>query len=510
MPIRLIEDITEPHPIGRRIPLSVKEPELATEWDFERNRPWGPEDFSYGSNVSVWWQCPEDKQRHRWRATISNRTTTHQSGCPFCYFDSYGLNLRQFPQVFKLFDKEKNSCSPYKIPIGTKIYWDCRKGKNHQWHSRFNIEVVDAFCPFCRGRKAGPDSNLAALFPEIAKQFHPTKNGAIKVKNLVPGSKLKIWWRCDKGKDHEWQTRPRDRTVDGEGCPYCSRQRFSPTHSLAAEYPAIAKQWHETFNGDFSPKEISSRSKRVVWWKCPKGEDHEWAASINRRTNQETGCPYCVSREVSTTNSLAELFPEVAAEFDLKKNHPTKPTDVVVGSAKVYWWVCKRKHSWQREVYLRTKRGTGCPECPEYKKRSMTNPLSNYPEITKHLHPKKNGAFNPKEISAGSKQKVWWLCKKGPDHVWESWIDVTMRKGYKCPFCEGSRLSVTNNIKRLYPHLAKEWLSEKNDKKVEHVLPGSAYKPWWQCSKCKHQWQRECYLRTQRQSACPQCKAYPS
>lgn len=415
----------------------MKEPELATEWDYERNRPRGPEDFSYGSNVSAWWQCPQDKQRHRWRATISNRTTPHQSGCPFCYFESYGLNLRQFPQVFKLFDKEKNTCSPYKIPIGTKIFWHCSKGKNHKWHSRFNLEVVDAFCPFCRGSKAGPDSSLAAVFPEITKQFHPTKNGAVKLKNLVPGSKLKIWWRCDKAKDHEWQARPRDRTVRGEGCPYCSRQRFSPTHSVAAEYPAIAKQWHKTYNGDLSPKEISSRSERIVWWKC------------------------------------------------------------------------KRNHSWQREVYLRTKRGTGCPECPEYKKPQVANPLSNYPEITKHLHPKKNGAFNPKEISAGSKQKVWWLCKGGPDHVWQSWIGLTVSKGYKCPFCEGSRLSVTNNINRLYPHLAKEWLSEKNDKKVEHVLPGSAYKPWWQCSKCKHQWQRECYLRTQRQSACPQCKACP-
>lgn len=75
MPILLIEDIVEPFPVYRRTPLSVKEPELATEWDFERNRPWGPEDFSYGSNANVWWQCPKDKQRHRWRATISNRTS---------------------------------------------------------------------------------------------------------------------------------------------------------------------------------------------------------------------------------------------------------------------------------------------------------------------------------------------------------------------------------------------------------------------------------------------------
>ncbi|CAN5280187.1 hypothetical protein BH11CYA1_BH11CYA1_27940 [soil metagenome] len=59
MPRRLIEDIAEPHPMRRR------------------------------------------------RSTISSRTTSHQSSCPICYFDSYGIDLRQFPKVLKLFDKEK-------------------------------------------------------------------------------------------------------------------------------------------------------------------------------------------------------------------------------------------------------------------------------------------------------------------------------------------------------------------------------------------------------------------
>jgi len=56
-----------------------------------------------------------------------------------------------------------------------------------------------------------------ADFPEIAAQFHPTKNGDLTPGQVVAGSTEKTWWVCDKGLDHEWEASPRKRTADGQG-----------------------------------------------------------------------------------------------------------------------------------------------------------------------------------------------------------------------------------------------------------------------------------------------------
>lgn len=509
---RLIENIREPYPlsIGKRTPLSVSHPHIAIEWHRYKNDGYGPEDFSFSSGVKVWWQCLVNKT-HDWQTDIGNRTSPQASGCPHCYFESYGLDLANYPQVLKFFDKKKNrGISANKIPIGRKIHWHCAKGRKHDWHSRFNINVVDAFCPFCRGRKASPDNNLK-VDPVLSKQFHPTKNGKRDPKKIVPTSKLTLWWKCPEGDDHEFEMRPYDRTIKGNGCPYCSRQRFSKTHSLAVEFPAIAKQFHKTKNGDLKANGISSRSKRSVWWKCPKGDDHEWEATIMDRTYRGYNCRFCSNRALSQTNSLASLFPDVAKEFDKKKNHPLTARDVVATSTDVVFWKCANNHSWEREVYLRTKRGSRCPDCPDYgKARVITSLKEAFPKIIKYWHPKNNGDQTPENTSFGSKLMAWWKCPKGSDHEWQQGVGHMTRQGYKCPYCEGFRLSVTNNLKTLYPALAREWHPRLNELKASEVLPGSAYKPYWRCGNCKHEWDRECYLRTNRQSACPACKSYPT
>ena len=50
--------------------------------------------------------------------------------------------------------------------------------------------------------------------------------------------------------------------------------------SLAETHPEVAKQWHPTKNGDLTPHEFTSGSNKKFWWKCPKGDDHEWMTAM--------------------------------------------------------------------------------------------------------------------------------------------------------------------------------------------------------------------------------------
>ena len=67
-------------PIVGENDLATLYPQLLDEWDYESNAPKKPEDYTGGSNKSVWWKCPRG---HRWKAPIVSRTAT-RCKCPYC------------------------------------------------------------------------------------------------------------------------------------------------------------------------------------------------------------------------------------------------------------------------------------------------------------------------------------------------------------------------------------------------------------------------------------------
>jgi hypothetical protein len=67
--------------------------------------------------------------------------------------------------------------------------------------------------------KITPTNNLKLLFPEIAKEWHPTKNDDLKPEQVAKTSNKKVWWLCSKG--HEWKTAVHARTGKKTKCPHC-------------------------------------------------------------------------------------------------------------------------------------------------------------------------------------------------------------------------------------------------------------------------------------------------
>lgn len=74
-----IENVIEPCRRPGLTPLSEREPELALEWYYPKNCGFGPEDFSYGSQVAAWWQCKLNK-KHIWRGLCQNVDVHYVSG----------------------------------------------------------------------------------------------------------------------------------------------------------------------------------------------------------------------------------------------------------------------------------------------------------------------------------------------------------------------------------------------------------------------------------------------
>ena len=206
------------------------------------------------------------------------------------------------------------------------------------------------------------EKSLAYRFPELAKEWHPTKNGDLTPNDVTCGSGKRVWWKCIKG--HEWEVSISNRTK-GNGCPYCSGKKIWPGfNDLATKYPGLLAEWDYELN-DVDPTTVAPANGKKYHWICPQG--HKYEASVSSRTRLHTGCPYCVNQKVLPGyNDLATKNPELLLEWDYVKNSDFTPKDVSPGSEKYAWWICSKcGKSWKSMVYSRAVDGTGCPNCSQ-------------------------------------------------------------------------------------------------------------------------------------------------
>ena len=418
------------------------------------------------------------------------------------------------PELAKQWHPSKNGdLTPYDVTLksGKKVWWKCDNGYDHEWKSSISNRKQGYGCPICSGRKAVKSNCLATLNPEVAKQWHPTKNGNLTPYDIRPKSNRKVWWKCDKGNDHEWKANPNNVSKGYKsGCPMCSGKKFSVTNSLLNINPELAKQWHRIKNGELTPKNVKYNSGKKVWWKCPEGNDHVWESSISHRNNG-SGCPMCSGRKAVKSNCLAKINPKVAKQWHPTNNGNLSPEDVTLNSSKKVWWKCSKgdDHEWESPINNITN-GSGCPVCRNIKVVKSNSLATVEPELSKQWHPTKNGKLNPHNVSHSNQKVVWWKCDNGYDHEWKSSI-WNRKQGYGCRICAGKKIVKSNCLATLNPEVAKQWHPTKNGNlSPEDVTLNSGKKVWWKCSKGDdHEWKVSINARSGLNSNCPYCTLTP-
>lgn len=190
-------------------------------------------------------------------------------------------------------DTQKNGAlTPHDVSYGSKkkVWWRCEKG--HGWQARGASRIHGNGCPVCAGKQIIAGVNdLASRFPQIAGQWHPTKNEGRTPQSVSAYSNTRAWWICELG--HEYQAFVAHRTNMGSGCPYCANRKvLAGFNDLASQEPQIAAQWHPTLNGDLTPQMVTPGSAKKAWWQCEEG--HVWKTAIySRAARDKCGCPVC-------------------------------------------------------------------------------------------------------------------------------------------------------------------------------------------------------------------------
>ena len=134
--------------IGENDLLTVN-PNLAVEWDYEKNLL-KPSEVFPNSNKKAYWICTNG---HSFLSTISDRNSG--KGCPICSNKVIIKGINDLgtthPKLLLEWDYDKNVIHPTNISFGSrqKVWWRC--SKNHSWQAVIYSRAKENGngCPIC-------------------------------------------------------------------------------------------------------------------------------------------------------------------------------------------------------------------------------------------------------------------------------------------------------------------------------------------------------------------------
>jgi len=360
---------------------------LLQEWDYELNKDFDIKTILTGSHTKVWWKC--SKCGYKWQIAIRNRV--NGSHCPCCInkVAVEGINdlTTTHPEIAKEWHPTMNNgLTPQDITAGSNkdIWWICLHCENKWKTTVYHRAIKGSGCPKCRHSKRlnyGTKENLLFTHPEIAKDWHPTKNKKLKPEMFSKNSRYKIWWKCHVcGKEIETEIK------NYSGCKTCKKQIILNNKNLSITHPQLLSEWDNNKNTIIKPVDVLASSPKKVWWKCVKC-GYEWQAKISNRAVLGRGCPCCSNRVIVVgVNDLATTHPEIAKEWHPTKNKDLTPQKVTYGSNKKVWWLCPKGHEYQATIGHRTCGvGTNCPICNSGRQTSFAEQAVYY--YVKKLYP---------------------------------------------------------------------------------------------------------------------------
>lgn len=294
-------------PPGRS--LAYLHPEVAADWDNAANGPIRPHMLPPKSHFPANWRCAACD--HRWPATVNSRTNGG-NGCPACAgrvaTPEHNLAVI-FPEVGAEWDWEANgSLKPTEVtPFSNrKVGWRCSAEPGHRWSATIqNRTSSGSGCPRCLF------TSLVEHSPEVAAEWHPTRNGEATPETVSYGSRIpKRWWLCRACK-HQWEATVNSRTFApaGRGCPVCSGKVATPGRCLADLHPGVAAdlvpgQIDESTGATITAADLLPNSNKNLLWRCPRG--HERRSVVQARVKSGR-CPECKGTRRSPEASGDEL-----------------------------------------------------------------------------------------------------------------------------------------------------------------------------------------------------------
>ena len=495
--------------------LITMKPELAKEWNYERNGELKPQDVAYMSNMKVWWKC--SRCGYEWESTINNRSKGN--GCPVCANRTIVTGINDLattaPLLLEDWDFDNNDeISPYKISAGSskKASWKCHIC-GYKWNATIASRNSGYGCPQC-GREKQTESfnknriankgSLSSNYPELASEWDNEANYPLTANDVLSGSSKKVWWICSRC-GHKWQAIIKSR-VNGNDCPLCANKIVvAGVNDLETRRPDLAIEWCYEKN-TITPSEVTVSSGKKVWWRCSVC-GAVWESSISHRS-AGTGCPICNTKYQTS-------YPEQAIFFYIKKYY----NDAINKFTELF--DAQKKFGMEFDIYI-----PSITTAIEYDGIAWHASVeSEAREIKKYRFCREKGIrlIRIKEMDGAVPTTSplvadqYYYCSRHPSNNELSDIikQVSIYLGANIDAdCQRDSLAIKEqyyayakktSVASLHPELLNEWNYKRNGAISPEMMPAGSSQPiWWICAR-GHEWKVSPANRCSFNSKCPFC-----
>lgn len=261
-------------------------------WDHEANPESELRTATARATRKAHWVCPDCDHPFEEQIYIMAITPI----CPACHERDLAeaerlrsVPIADIPALLTAWDDEEDPRDVMVVGSGPSRRFQCPAGH----HPRVDpYRYLRAGCSICRGqatRKQNGRQTLASVLPEIAAQWHLTRNGTKFTPETVgPGSTRSFWWQADCcGYEWEDSVKSRDKYQRWR-CPQCK----TILHSFGWQDPGLAAEWSP--ENPATPWHLRpfAETSFLPQWICSVNSEHQWEVSLASRSSG-SDCPEC-------------------------------------------------------------------------------------------------------------------------------------------------------------------------------------------------------------------------
>ena len=390
--------------------------------------------------------------------------------------------ISELPHLMEEWDREANAnLDPTKLTISCnkKVWWKYSKC-GYKWEARINNRAHNRGCPCCANKMVVAGKNdLETTHPDLAKEWHPTKNGNLKPNEVVAGSSKKVWWLCPKG--HEYQATLNHRSGNkGTNCPICA-SGAQTSFAEQAFYFYIKKLFPDVINRykpDFLGKmELDIYIPSIKWAIEYDGEAFHKEDKLERERKKYLLCQNHGIKLIRFREKEIILGQDIADE-SYHTDNMSNPKNL----EKMIIWFLNRldffgKNSFQINPFNVNIQRDRIKILKSYATENLKESFGKlYPNLAKEWHPTKNDGLTPYMFKPGSDHKFWWIC---PICGYEYTASISHRTNSKnkatgCPKCgikrsNGSKMKSVNMIDPKTGKIIKTFSSITEAAKQMHI-----------------------------------------
>lgn len=493
-------------------------PEMATLWDYGKNGDATPDNTHGQSNLKFFFSC---NNGHKFSTELYNLYDQDGNplGCPFCRSRTRmiadGINdlATRVPKILEFWDFENNDISPSSITALSLYEAKLKCPKGHHFTRKVCLFTADPQCTECKRLEHLQKYSIKTSRPE-SYRFWDFKKNTLDPSITSANSQEVAFWKCpDCG--YEWTQKISDRCSSRGGkCPSHDLKRtFSQeyglkfTDSFAHKNPDASVHWNRELSDGLTPENTPKASGKEIYMNCSRGKHNPYPIKVCNIKKAPYGCPECLKEDKEEYYRQNSLKLNVPASVDMwdYNNNEMKLDDALLYMKESANFICEEGHPFTRSISTFAS-NQECPVC-------KMDTIAKHPHMVKQWHFKKNTAYDINLTPAGSKDTVWWRCKKC-GYEWQAQINTRKVSAGHCPCCE-ERVVVVKGITDLFtmvPDIKDFYDFDANtDINPDELSVTSMTKVNWKCDTCGYKWQTGVGARvvfdngTYRAKACPAC-----